>query len=60
MNSSTKKVLALVVVVVGVVLIIGGIVTGNRGATVVGIIISGVAMQQYIAVRKKADNTNKP
>jgi len=60
LNSSTKKVLALVVVVVGVVLIIGGIVTGNRGATVVGIIISGVAMQQYIAVRKKADNTNKP
>lgn len=59
MNSSTKKVLALVVVVVGVVLIIGGIVTGNHGATVVGIIVSGVALQQYIAVRKKADKTNK-
>ena len=60
MNLSIKKVLALVVVVVGVVLIIGGIVSGNHGATVVGIIISGVAIQQYIAVRKKADNTNKP
>ena len=60
MNSSTKKVLALVVAVVGVVLIIGGIVSGKHGATVVGIIISGVAIQQYIAVRKKADNTNKP
>jgi hypothetical protein len=60
LNSSTKKVLALVVAVVGVVLIIGGIVSGKHGATVVGIIISGVAIQQYIAVRKKADNTNKP
>jgi hypothetical protein len=53
MKVSTQMVLALVVVLAGIVLIIGGIVTGKHGATVGGIIVSGVAAQRYMALRKE-------
>ena len=53
MKSSTQRVLAVIVVALGIVLIIGGIVTGKHGATVSGIIISGVAAQSFMSLRKK-------
>ena len=56
MKTSTRKLLAFVVVLLGVVLLIGGIVTGKHGATVIGIIVSGVAAQQYISLRLKDAN----
>lgn len=56
MKTSTRKLLAFVVGLLGIVLLIGGIVTGKHGATVVGIIVSGVAAQQYIALRSKNGN----
>jgi hypothetical protein len=56
MKTSTRKLLAFVVVLLGIVLLIGGIVTGKHGGTVVGIIVSGVAAQQYISLRSKDAN----
>jgi hypothetical protein len=55
MNKSTQMVLAGIVIILGVVLMVGGIVTGKHGATVGGIIISGVAAQSLISLRKKID-----
>lgn len=57
MKTSTRKFLAFVVVLLGIVLLIGGIVTGKHGATVIGIIVSGVAAQQYISLRSKDANS---
>lgn len=59
MNTSTRSILAAVVVIIGIILMIGGIVTGKHGATVVGIIVSGVAAQQFMALRNrnKSDET---
>lgn len=59
MKTSVRKLLAFIVILLGIVLLIGGIVTGKHGATVVGIIVSGVAAQQYISLRSKAENKNK-
>jgi len=59
MKTSTRKLLAFVVVLLGIVVLIGGIVTGKHGATVVGIIVSGVATQQYISSRSKDANNIK-
>ena len=55
MNKSTQMVLAGIVIILGIVLMVGGIVTGKHGATVGGIIISGVAAQSLISLRKKID-----
>jgi len=33
--------------------LIGGIVTGRHGATVVGIIVAGVAARNYLSLRKR-------
>ena len=60
MKTSTQLVLALVVVGLGIALMIGGIVTGKHGATVVGIIVAGVAAQRYLTLRKRSGNTDMP
>ena len=44
--------------VIGLVVIIVGIITGTHGATVVGIIVSGVNAQQWIQWNKKENNNN--
>jgi hypothetical protein len=59
MNTSTQTVLEVVVVILGIVLMIGGIVTGKHGATVVGVIISGVAVQRVMALRKRGQSGDK-
>jgi hypothetical protein len=59
MKTSTLMVLALIVVALGIVLMIGGITTGKHGATVIGIIASGVATQRFISLRKKSGNSKK-
>ena len=59
MKRSTQMVLAIIVVALGIVLMIGGIVTGKHGATVAGVIVSGVAAQNFIVMRKKSRNIDK-
>jgi len=58
MNKSTQMVLVGIVIILGIVLMVGGIVTGKHGATVIGIIVSGVAAQSLISLRKKIDKGN--
>ena len=47
------------ILVVGLVLMIGGIITGKHGATVVGLIVAAVNVQQWIHWNKKEKNNNK-
>ena len=57
MNKSTQMVLAGIAIILGIVVLVGGIATGKHGATVIGIIVSGVATQNFISLRKKTDNS---
>ncbi len=57
MKTSTQMALTVVVIALGIVLMIGGIMTAKHGATVVGVIISGVAAQSLIALRKKSGHS---
>ena len=41
------------ILVCGLVLILGGVITGKHGATVGGIIVAGVNVQQWIQWSKK-------
>lgn len=59
MSASIQAVLRLVVVVLGIVLIVGGIWTGKHGAVAAGIIVSGVAAQRWIALRKRSRSGEK-
>lgn len=56
MNKSTQIFLAGIVTILGIVVMVGGIVTGKHGAIVIGIIVSGVAAQKFIALRSKGTN----
>lgn len=59
MKASTQMVLALVLVALGIVLMIGGVATGKHGATVVGIVVSGVAARSLIVLRDKRGSNEK-
>ena len=60
MNTSTQKILAAIVVVLGIILMIGGIVTGKHGATVGGMIVSGVAGRRFMMLRSRGASDNTP
>jgi len=47
-----RQIFHVIILVIGIVLMIGGIVTGKHGATVVGIIISAVNVQQWLPWNK--------
>ena len=51
--------LHIVVLLMGIALMVGGIVTGKHGATVVGIIIAGVSVQQWMKWNKGRPRDNK-
>lgn len=59
MKASTQMVLALILVALGIVLMIGGVATGKHGATVVGIVVSGVAARSLIVLRDKRGSNEK-
>jgi len=52
-NIKTRQFIHGLVLVSGLVLMIGGIITGKHGATVVGVIVAGVNVQQWIQWNKK-------
>jgi|GEM_PF-1516258 len=56
MIPNIRTVLAVITTVVGIALMVGGIVTGKHGATVVGLCVAAVATQQLIATRKQSHN----
>ncbi len=49
----TRQLIHVLILVVGLVLMLGGIITGKHGATVVGLIVSAVNVQQWIHWNKK-------
>ena len=53
MSREMRLALSAVVVLVGLGLMVGGIVTDKNGAVVIGIIVAGVAAQQFISARKQ-------
>jgi hypothetical protein len=55
-SPKTRHFIHGLILVCGLVLMIGGIITGKHGATVVGIIIAGVNVQQWIQWQKKSKN----
>jgi len=57
-NKLTRQIVHILLSVIGLVVIIVGIITGKQGATVVGIIVSGVNAQQWIQLNKKERNKN--
>ncbi|HSA42997.1 MAG TPA: hypothetical protein P5112_04890 [Bacteroidales bacterium] len=55
-NRKTRQLIHGLILAFGLVLMIGGIITGKHGATVGGIIVSGVNVQQWIQLNKKDNN----
>jgi len=49
----TRQIIHGLILVVGLVLMIGGIITGKHGATVLGLIVAAVNVQQWIHWNKK-------
>ncbi len=54
MYRQTRQILSIVVVLLGLLLIIGGIGTEKKGAVVIGMLVAGVAAQQFITLRKQS------
>jgi hypothetical protein len=58
-NIKTRQLIHGLILVGGLVLMIGGIITGKHGATVVGLIVAAVNVQQWIQWNKNNDNKNQ-
>ena len=52
-SMSPRQLIHVLILVIGLVLMIGGIITGKHGATVGGIIVAGVNVQQWLQLNKK-------
>ena len=52
-NKLTRQIVHIIVLVSGLVLMIGGFITWKHGATVIGLIIAAVSIQQWIQWNKK-------
>ena len=53
---NTRQLIHGLILACGLVLMIGGIITGKHGATIVGVIVAGVSVQQWILWNKKSNN----
>lgn len=53
MNSATRQIAHGVVLVVGLLLIVGGVVSGKPGAWIVGLLVAAVSIQQWCAWRRR-------
>lgn len=52
-NIKTRQLIHVLVFIIGLILMIGGIITGKHGATVGGIILAAVNVLQWIEWNKK-------
>jgi hypothetical protein len=52
-NKFIRQIVHIIVLVLGLGLMIGGIITGKHGATVIGLIIAAVSVQQWLQWNKK-------
>jgi hypothetical protein len=53
MNPVLRTILHIVVLLIGITLMVGGIVTGKQGASVVGLICAAVSVQQWMKWSKE-------
>lgn len=58
-NIKTRQFIHGIILVCGLVLMIGGIITGKHGATVGGLIVAAVNVQQWIQWNKNNDSKNQ-
>jgi len=54
MKNTTRNILHLIIFIIGLVLMIGGIITGKHGASIVGLIVAAVNVQQIVVLKRKA------
>ena len=59
MTNRIRTILSAVTVLLGIILMVGGIITDKNGAVVVGLIVSAVAVQQWITSRKQSNQGDK-
>ncbi len=52
MNPTVRLIVHSLLLVLGILLLAGGIMTGKHGATVVGIVVSAATVQQYLRYRR--------
>ena len=52
-NKLTRHIIHALILLIGLVLMIGGIITGKHGATVGGLIVSAVNVQNWLQWIKK-------
>ena len=52
MNTQVRLIVHALLIVLGLALIVGGIVAGKYGAVVIGIIVAGVNVQQFLKANK--------
>ncbi len=57
-NINTRYVIHALILVCAIILMIGGIITGKHGATIVGMIVAGVNVQQWIQWNKKKESND--
>ena len=55
-NRLIRQIVHILLVVTGLGLMIGGIMTGKHGATVIGLIVAAVSVQQWIKWNINNDN----
>jgi hypothetical protein len=51
MDTSTRQLLLVLLVILGLVLMVGGIVAGKPGASIIGLILAAVNIQQWLRLR---------
>ena len=52
MNTQVRLIVYALLIVLGLALIVGGIVAAKYGAVVIGIIVAGVNVQQFLKTNK--------
>jgi hypothetical protein len=58
MNVNVRLIVHGLLLVLGIVLMVGGIITGKHGATVIGLVVAAVNIQQFLS-RKKANTDER-
>jgi hypothetical protein len=59
MSPFIRTILHVVVLLLGIALMVGGIVTGKHGATVVGLICAAISVQQWMKWSKARSRESK-
>lgn len=56
-NKLTRQIIYFVLILLGLILMVGGIVTDKHGSTVIGLIVAAVNVEQWIVLNKKAGHS---